>query len=175
MQYLTRIPYFLFLLFFLPILFTTSTLSFVISIPLLISFFPFIFCYKRCCQSISSYEKNCCAIIYDSFLYLIVIMNTCLILLTLYFIQFIWFPIAVILSLVVFPSYLLSRRSRLDSWLSFQILSQRYFTFIDPDRVGYTNIYWCFPLSCFEYLIKTSLKDFILLVYLKLEEQTVTR
>lgn len=153
----------------------TTILSFFTSIPIVILFFPFILCYKRCCRSISSYEKKCYTIMKDSFLYLIVLLNAGLILLNLYLTEIIWLPFALLLSIIVYPSYLLSRRNRLDTWTSFFELSRRYFTFIDPDRVGYTNIYWCFPLSCFEYLIKTSLKDFIMLVSLKLEEQNSSR
>jgi hypothetical protein len=90
---------------------------------------------------------------------------------TLYLFQFLWLPLALLLSLVLYPSYLLSRRGQSQLEEEGQE-TRRFFSFVDHHRPGYTNTFWCFPLSCFEYFSGSSLKDFFMVMYLKIEERS---
>ena len=163
LQYLTRIPYFVFLALFLPCLLLIAIFSFLVSIPSLFLCFPCVYCR-------SNDDKSCCGLLYDSFLYVIAITVTGLIFAVLYLFQLIWLPLALLLSLVLYPSHLLSRRGQQGENQGQE--TRRFFTFIDHHRPSYTNTFWCFPLSCFEYFSGSSLKDFFMVMYLKIEERS---
>jgi hypothetical protein len=111
-------------------------------------------------------------------LYLIAVIGTLLIFTFLYLFEILWLPFAALFSIILFPSQLISqtiqhhREGGDQEQRSYGESTRRYFSFVDLTRPGYANTFWCFPISCFEYFSGASLKDFFLVMYLKIEERS---
>jgi hypothetical protein len=164
---LTRIPSFLFLLLFLPVAAVATIVGGVSAIGLSPLLVVVKLCTKKCCQS-SRNTKTVDVVMYTG-------VAVCGFFIGLYLcvLQLLWFPLSFIAYLLLLVFTLCQRLipSSHPESSGGERVSQMCSFFCQvwhPDRQGYLNSFWCFPLSSFEYLTGSSIADTITTIYLNI-------